>query len=293
MTRTGLAVIIALCILVLLIAGLFAFHILDRQFHGSSETVGDPFAADNNNDQVCPFDPHDTVIVGLYNSGYLYNEEQDSGISKDIVTELFKRVDLKYELRVLPRARIVSMIEEGTLQVIVSSIRTPEREKYAWFVPYFAERNMTIVRGNADITSEAELLESKDVKVGIVRGYYYGEYYMNLIEKLRGKRMIVETKDIDELFSLLRDDWIQVTFNNPSSYLYYLKEKGIEDVKIYDFDTTGEPLVRGLMLSKKCFSEEYVRIFEEAIAEMNEDGTLYAIFSRYLPEDLSKKACDY
>jgi len=293
MKKTGFAAVITICIAVLVVAGIIAFHILDRQFYGSNEAIGDPFAYNNDSIQICPFDPQDVIIVGLYNSGYLYDEGHDRGISKDIVTELFKRLDLKYELTVLPRARIVSMIEEGSIQISVSSIRTPEREKYAWFVPYFAERNMVLVRKTASITSEAELLDSRNIKVGIVRGYYYGEHYMELIEKLREKRMIVETKDIDELFSLLKDDWIQVTFNNPSSYLYYLNDKGIEDVEVFDFDPAGEPLVRGLMLSKKCFSEEYVRAFEKAITEMNEDGTLYEIFSKYLPEELSKKACDF
>jgi polar amino acid transport system substrate-binding protein len=289
--------IIFAAVLICIILPLFALHIaaqiFDHEFYGKNEELD---IQHNNETEDVPVNydgPDDVITVGLYNSGFLYHEDCDLGISKDFIIELFKRMDLKYEFKVMPRARISSMIEEGSLPMSVQSVRTPEREKYAWFVPYFAEKNEVLVRKTANISSEADLLNSKNIKVGIVRGYYYGQYYMDLIEKLKKKRIIVETKDIDELFKLLKEDWIQVTFNNPSSYLYYLEKNAIDDIEVIDFDPAGPPLLRCLMLSKKHFNEEHVKKFEKVINEMNEDGTLYKIFRRHLDEEVSKKACDF
>lgn len=294
MKRTILIVIVLICMVLSVSAVYIGVRIFDREFYGNNEDFDYPFKdGENGENPMTPYDPRDVITVGLYNSGYLYHEEHDHGISKDIVVELFKRMDLKYEFKVMPRARISSMIEEGSLHMGVSSIRNTEREKYAWFVPYFAEKNAALVRKTANISSEEELINSKNIKVGIVRGYYYGEYYMDLVEKLKQKRIIVETKDIEELFKLLQEDWIQVTFNNPSSYLYYFEKKGINDVEVIDFYPNEASLIRCLMLSKKHFSEDYVKEFEKRIAEMNEDGTLYNIFTRYLSEEYAKKACDF
>ena len=294
MKRTIFIVIILICTILLFCAVYIGARIFDREFYGNSEEFDYKFKDyDIDENSVNPYNPRDIITVGLYNSGYLYHEDHDHGISKDIIIELFKRMNLEYEFEIMPRARISPMLEEGSLPMSVSAVRIPEREEYAWFVPYFAEKNAVLIRKTANISSEEELLNSKNIKVGIVRGYYYGEYYMGLIEKLKEKRIIVETKDIEELFKLLKEDWIQVTFNNPSSYLYYFEKKGIKDVEIMDFAVAEEPLIRCLIFSKKCFSEDYVKEFEKKIAEMNEDGTLYKIFTRYLSEEDSKKACDF
>ncbi|HHW23575.1 MAG TPA: amino acid ABC transporter substrate-binding protein [Clostridiaceae bacterium] len=294
MKKAHVIAIFLICIIVPVFAVYTGIQMFDREFHGSSEDLNYDFN-DGDTDET-PYDPvapGDVITVGIYNSGFLYHDEHDHGISKDFVTELFKRMDLKYEIKVMPRARISSMIEEGSLHMGVQSIRTTEREKYAWFVTYFTEKNSVLVRKTANISNEADLLNSRNIKVGIVRGYYYGEYYMDLIEKLKKKRIIVETKDIEELFELLRNDWIQVTFNNPSSYLYYFEKNSIDDIDVIDFDPDGKPLARCLMLSRKYFTEDHVREFERVIDEMKKDGTLYEIFNRYLNEEVSEKACDF
>lgn len=271
-------------------------YLFDREFYGQNNDFDYYFNNNIINDNYSlsvPNDVRNVITVGLYNSGYLYHEDHDHGISKDIIEELFRRLELEYKFKVMPRARISSMIEDGSLSMSVSAIRTPEREEYARFVPYFAEKNAVLVRKNADISSEAELLNSKNIKVGVVRGYYYGEYYMGLIEKLKEKHIIVEAKDINSLFNMLKEDWIQVTFNNPSSYLFYFDYKDIKDVDVIDFAPTEESLVRCLIFSKKHFSESDVSKFEKVIAEMKDDGTMYSIFNRYLSDEEAKKACDY
>ena len=97
----------------------------------------------------------------------------------------FSRLDLEYEIVEMPRARLSSMIAEGTLPVGVSSVKTPERAEHSYFIPYLAQRNEILVRADADVSTEEEFLNNKNLKFGIVRGYYYGEYYEELIERLK------------------------------------------------------------------------------------------------------------
>lgn len=244
-------------------------------------------------DQRIPADKHTDVSVALYNSGYLYQEDINKGIDKDVVDELAKRMNMRFEQQVMPRARIHSMLEEGSLPMTVSLIETPERAKYAYFIPYFTQKNFALVRSSLGIKTEEELLSKTELKVGIIRSYYYGEHYSRLIEILRENRMVVEAKDTERLYDMLKNEWVDVVFNIPSSYLYYFEALDINDMSVLDWAPEEAPLERCISISKQFFTEVDVKRFSDAIQGMKDDGTLHEIFRKYLPEDEAKRMCDF
>lgn len=238
-------------------------------------------------------DVHKNITVALYNSGFLYDDQTKNGIDKDILAEISKRLNIKFDIKVIPRARTYTMLEEGTLPMSVSSVATPERLKYSYYVPYFSQKNYFLIQDKLQIKSEEELLSHTELKVGIVRGYYYGEHYRLLTEKLKEKRMIVEVKDTQELYDALKNGWIQAAINIPSSYLFYFKAMDIRNIMVLDWAPEEEPLVRQLALSRLYFAESDVKMFSKCIDEMKKDGTLYNIYKKYLPEDEAKRMCDF
>ncbi len=265
---------------------------LDRAFIPSNDdTYLELLKYHNNQKRFLTDSREKPITVGIYNSGYLYHASHDHGINKDIVEELFKRMKLDYKIEILPRVRVSSMISEGLLHMGVSTVETPERAEYSYFVPYFAEKNDVLVQSDAGISTEEELLQNKNIKVGIVRGYYYGEHYTKLIKKLEKQKMIVEARDTEHLYKMLDDGWIQVTFNLSTSYLFYIDYYKMQGINIYDWAPEEEPLVRNLAFSKKCFSPAEIEKFRQTIDEMIEDGTIYNIFKKYIPEDNAKRMC--
>ncbi len=281
----------------LLISGIhYATQFLNKQFLGKDAVGGlDPdeleTSVDNYNRLVFA-DIDNAITVAHYNSGYLYNESDDTGINKDIIEELSRRMGIAFDERVMPRARITSRIEEGSLPMSVSTVITPKSERYSYFIPYFSQRNHVLIHEGVGLSTQDELLERTDLKVGIIRGYTYGENYDKLIEQLKKKRMIVEARDSDSLYKMLKDDWIQVTFDMSSSYLYYFNALDIQDVSIMDWPE-GESLIRCITLSKRYFITENAERIKKHINEMKNDGTLFKIYSRYLPEDEAKRMCDF
>lgn len=282
--------IIALLMALMLVIVITGVYLFDRAFVPSYEEQGE-INNQENHDRFLIDNIGKSIIVGIYNSGYLYHESHDHGINKDVVEELFKRMKLDYKIEILPRVRISSMIAEGLLHVGVSTVETPERAKDSYFVPYFSEKNDVLARSDADISTEEELLQRKDIKVGIVRGYYYGEHYMELIEKLEDKKMIVQARDTEQLYKMLDDNWIQVTFNFATSYLFYFDYYNIQGIDIYDWAPEEGPLVRNLAFSKKYFSPDDMAKFQKAIEEMTDDSTIYNIFRKYIPEENAERVC--
>lgn len=272
-------------------------YYFNQQFavYGKSETIDNWVLTGVNagTDKLILSKSDEAVTVGMYNSGFLYQEDADKGIDKDIIDELSRRMGISFAQQVMPRARIHSMLEEGSLPMTVSLIETPKRAEYAFFIPYFTQKNHALIRESLQINTGDELLERTDVKVGIIRSYYYGQYYNKLISELREKRMIVEAKDTQKLYEMLKEGWIDVTFNIASSYLYYFDSLKIKDVKVMDWAHEEEPPERCLSLSKRFFTENDAKLFQAEIEEMKKDGTLHRIYSEYLPEDEAKRMCDF
>ena len=73
--------------------------------------------------------------VAMYQHGALYyrSGEQWAGIDKDIVDELARRTGCELRMTRDSRIRIWTMLKEGTLDMTMSGISTPEREGFARF----------------------------------------------------------------------------------------------------------------------------------------------------------------
>ncbi|NLE26200.1 MAG: amino acid ABC transporter substrate-binding protein [Clostridiaceae bacterium] len=286
-------IIIALLIILIIFSAFIGVYFIDQAFVPQNNDIDQSTIINQNTHPGFLIDDTGkSITVGIYNAGYLYHESHDHGINKDVVEELFRRMNRECKIEILPRVRISSMLSEGLLHMGVSTVETPERSEYLYFVPYFSEKNDVLVRSDSGISTEEELLQSRHIKVGIVRGYYYGEHYMKLIEKLEERKMIVQARDTEHLFKMLNDGWIQVTFNVASSYLFYIEYDNIEGINTYDWAPEEEPLVRSLVFSKKYFSPEEISKFQQTIDEMMDDGTLYNIFKKYTPEDNARRMCE-
>ena len=286
-------IIIALLIILIIFSAFIGVYFIDQAFVPQNNDIDQSTIINQNTHPGFLIDDTGkSITVGIYNAGYLYHESHDHGINKDVVEELFRRMNRECKIEILPRVRISSMLSEGLLHMGVSTVETPERSEYLYFVPYFSEKNDVLVRSDSGISTEEELLQSRHIKVGIVRGYYYGEHYMKLIEKLEERKMIVQARDTEHLFKMLNDGWIQVTFNVASSYLFYIEYDNIEGINTYDWAPEEEPLVRSIVFSKKYFSPEEISKFQQTIDEMMDDGTLYNIFKKYTPEDNARRMCE-
>lgn len=282
--------VITLLLVVLFVVYIIAIISFEQAFVGHNAILEEDGSIHEGEDDS---EVYNSIVVGIYNAGYLYHESHDHGINKELVIELFSRLDIKYKIEIMPRVRISSMIEEGSLPVGVSTIETAERAEFSYFVPYFSEKNEVLIRKSANVKTEEELFKNKDLKVGIVRGYYYGEYYTKLIEELRKEHMLVEAKDTEQLYQMLKDDWIQLTFNNATSYLFYIEFNDIKDIEIYDWAPFEDRLVRSLVFSKKYFTQEDVEVFQKTIEEMKRDGTIYSLFSTYLSDEEIERSCEF
>ena len=233
-----------------------------------------------------------SIRVAYYEAGYL--NSGGKGIDRDVVAELAKRGGYRFEHVDQPRARIWVTLESGELPMSVSGLQTPARDKFAYFVPYIAQKNKALVLGDKKIDADA-FAADKSSRMAVVRGFKHGDYFDRLVDKVRQNGNVAEVPTIDNLFLMLESgDRVNMIISQPALYAKALKEKGLESkVSIQDLDTQGKGVNLGLILSKAHFTPADVAKMQGIINDMKKDGTLAAIFAKYLNKQDAAEALQF
>lgn len=221
-----------------------------------------------------------SLDVAFYEGGYFYSN--GVGIDKDVVDEIKNRGGYSFNYLERPRVRIWKELEAGSLPMSVSGIQNPERDKFAYFIPYIAQKNKALVIGNKYTTPE-KLVADKAARIAVVRGFKHGEFFDQIVEKVRANGGVTEVPTIHNLFLMLNSgDRVDMIISQPA-FFKEMRDMGIESrVSVYDWDTASRPIVLGLILAKAHFSEDDVKDMKKFVDAMRKDGTLKKIFSKYL-----------
>ena len=222
--------------------------------------------------------------ISLYSFGFFYSSESNKGIDKDIADELQKRSKCKFVYLDMPRIRVLKSIENGSLDFTMSSIQTPEREKYAYFAHYDHTKNYVILRVETKANSWESFMANKNFKIGVVRGYSHG-VSDNMIHLLQKEDRVLDFVDQEHLYAALKNDTVQAILGLAPVYKFHLlRTKNLaKKVVVNDWNPQEKSVNNGLMMSKNNFSKEEAEKWRSLMNEMIADGTVMKIFRKYLP----------
>ena len=141
-----------------------------------------------------------------------------------IYPELLRGIDpsCRIEYQVVPRARQQRLFEIGKADLLIPASRTPQRDEYATFVPVLSGRAVLISltpQTRAPVRSAAELLERRELRVAVVRGYDFGPEYRQLTEALAAKGRLLTTAEASSVVRMLDEGIADVALMNSSILL--------------------------------------------------------------------------
>ena len=235
-----------------------------------------------------------TIKLAFYEYGYLYND--GAGIDKDVVDELRIRSGREFFFSVMARARIWADLASGNLDMSVSGIQTPERDKFAWFAPYLSIKNYAVVHSSvsSSVKSANGFIARPGLQMGVVASFKHGTAQDEWISILRQAGRVQESPDAETVFMKLKDQRVDAMFSQPPVYRKYLSTLNmVEKVTIQDWTPSEKGVPHGLIISKHNFSEKEADKFREIIAGMKNDGTLRKIFIKYLPESEADRMLEF
>lgn len=238
------------------------------------------------------------VSLGLYDYGlfyYMKTPREGEGIDKDIVDELARRSGCRIETRVMTRARIWIEMEAGRLDMTVSAIPTPERQKFAWFANYITAKNFVVLRRElTGVRGPDEFLARKELRFGVVRSFRHGTEQDRLLDTLRSQQRVDEFVDVEALFWALKQHQINAVFAQPFVYGKLIRDDQLQnEVTVTDWFVQDRGVIGGLVMSRARFGKAEAEAWQALMADMRTDGTLLRIVSRYMPAEDARKMLDF
>ncbi|GAK58120.1 extracellular solute-binding protein, family 3 [Candidatus Vecturithrix granuli] len=119
----------------------------------------------------------------VYPPFYVEQNGQIEGIAVEIITELFERLHLNWNLTMYPLKRALKYMETGKLDAIIILIKNPERAEYIDFTdPVITVRGLIWSAADRGAIEFAQLSDLSRYKLGVTLGYSYGPEFDQLVQ---------------------------------------------------------------------------------------------------------------
>ncbi|NNG00174.1 MAG: amino acid ABC transporter substrate-binding protein [Desulfobacteraceae bacterium] len=216
---------------------------------------------------------------------YLNDRGELTGLGVDMLNAILLNMKAPYKWQETPWKRVLKDLEEGFLDAGLGASKTPEREQWAYFSdPYRTESVVLFVKKGSSANYAFQNLRDiigADFKLGVARGYYYGETYDELATNVEFQKNIEEVKVNENLYKMLIKDRIDGFLADPVSGTAGLKTLGFfTQVEIHPMQVYSDNI--HIMFSKKRVTPEYVRKFNQSLAEIKVNGVYNIILNKYL-----------
>ena len=215
--------------------------------------------------------------------------ETVGGLYPELLRGLGGKDGCTFEFSVVPRARQEAMFETGRADLLVPATRTPRRDELGVFVPMVNSRPSLISLGAArpEVHSLAELLERRELRVAVVRGYDYGETYQSLLKELTRQGRLVHAVDPVSVARMLNSGIADLTIMAPTILIGSLQ--GDVRVRFLLERMRYEPITElpwgesGIYLSHKSLNEADRNLLRELLERSAKSGAIWRAFQRYYP----------
>ena len=203
----------------------------------------------------------------------VHGEVRYSGFYVDIARELAKRLGVSLTFFEAPFPRALSMMRDGTADIMLGPNRTPEREAAMLFVkePLPSEtKSFFRHRGAADVTGYDDLLGRS---IGVLRGALYFDRFDS--DATLDKLAVNDYAGALRMVALDRLDLVVM----PTLLGTYLVGRDHLPLVPSTFSVPGRPSY--IALSRRSTAADRADDFAAVLASMKADGTFQRIEARY------------
>jgi len=214
---------------------------------------------------------------------YMDNDKL-TGLDVDLVRAIVEQAGCQIDFKKMPWKRHLVQVEKGKVDLAAGASKTPEREAYAYFTdPYRTESAVMYVRKGEAEKYQLDSLEDlvgSDFKLGVTRGYYYGEAYAEWIKKPEFKQQIDEVSKDSTNYKKLFKERIDGFLADPVSATASLRKEGLLDQVEMLFTVYSDDIF--IMVSQASASNDDVTMLNESLATLKQNGTYQKILDNYL-----------
>lgn len=234
------------------------------------------------------------VPLAMTGLSVIVSGEIISGVYPEILSDLSAKEKCSFELSIVPRARLEMMFENGQADILIPATRTPRRDRLGFFVPLISNRAMliSVQEKTTPVRNFKDLLEQKDTKIAVVRGFDYGEKYQAFLKELQKRNRLRLEADPVSVARLLKSGAADYTLMAPSIFAGSVQI----DERVTDLEdklqyqplqelTWGES---GVYFSKKSLNAADLQVLQDIFERAANDGLIWKGFQRYYKKEFLK-----
>lgn len=237
------------------------------------------------------------IVAPVANTGFavMLNGGKATGIYPDILNSLAQKEGCHFNFTLVPRARVELMFETGKADMLLPATRTAARDANGIFVPMLRHRAVVIsMAGNhSPIASAQDLLERRDLRVAVVRGYDYGETYQAMLRELGAQGRLFTEVDPTAIARLLSLGAVDVTIMGAATISGAIGREprvaGLLDKLRFEPIPELPWQQQGIYVSRKSLSGDDQAALIELLEKAAKSGAVLEGFQRYhRPEVLAE-----
>lgn len=211
--------------------------------------------------------------------------EQLTGLDIELIRTILKNSQCDVTFKEMPWKRHLTEIEKGRVDLAAGASKTSEREVYAnYSAPYRTESAVLYVRkGESNSLKYAELKDiiNSSFRLGVARGYYYGENYAQLLKQPKFKAQIHDVTDGNLNYKKLLKKRIDGFLDDPFAATARLRREGLQDqIEIHPMKIYSDDIF--VMFSKKSVEPGIIDAFNQSLEQLKANGVYQQVVDKYL-----------
>lgn len=207
-----------------------------------------------------------------------------AGLDIELLQAVMDKMGCTLQTRQGSWTELVAAVKSGELDLLPGASQTEARRAFAHFsMPYRTEQFTLFVRSAESAAYPQTTLTDFVLaghKVGIISDYFYGEEFAELSAQDAVKANIVEASLAELNLARLLDDDIDGMLEDGFVARSMLRRKGLDQqIGAHSINLASSDVF--VMFSKATVSAERVEAFNQALKQIQADGSYQRIVARY------------
>ena len=214
-----------------------------------------------------------------------------TGLDVQLLREAFQgELGMELELTEVSWSQHQRDLRDGSRDVAGGAFRTDERETYSYYSKPYRYEEVVLYRRRFDPRSTlalsnpnafSENLSSSSSKIGLVKGYFYGEQIAAFAADPSQAKRIVWANDHEANLKNLHTGRVDLApVDRLVGATIAWKNKWTDQLAVSDFNVFRGPI--HVLFSKKTTTPALVKRFDAAMAQLHRDGRYNQIVQHYL-----------
>jgi ABC-type amino acid transport substrate-binding protein len=223
------------------------------------------------------------IIIGADKDDYprysYWEKDQIRGLCPEIINHAAGMIGVKVRYKAIPWKDFAGLAKKGEIDGIMPLVKTKERMEFLYFPDngLAAEKNYFFTLTNSGVRYSGDLQDLRDIPIGVVRNYSYGENF----DEFKGLKKNV-FPNVEALVGGVKIGKVKIGIGEHGIIQYYGDKQGISD----KIELLKPPFPREILYLafSKAKGKGYIKLtesFSNAVAKLRENGKLQEILKRH------------